>query len=219
MKIAVMQPYFIPYAGYYRLLTHVDCFVVFDCVQFPRRGFVHRNRYPFMDRARWITLPLEKEPIDVSIKDLRFRENASEIVADRLGIMIQQHRLSLTAEEKLLVDHIGRCTGTVTDYLTGLLVAVLEHLGIQPPEIICSSQLDIDPSAKSYERIFAICDRLGADQYINAPGGRDLYCENEFKKRGIKLEFLQPYTGPVWSVLYQALSQDRLTLIRDIKGI
>ena len=59
--IAVMQPYFVPHAGYFRLFAASDLFVVFDCVQFPRRGWVHRNRLPdAQGRARWLTLPLSK---------------------------------------------------------------------------------------------------------------------------------------------------------------
>ena len=38
MKLGIMQPYFFPYAGYFRLFAHVDEFVIFDCVQFRRRG-------------------------------------------------------------------------------------------------------------------------------------------------------------------------------------
>ena len=41
-----MQPYLFPYAGYFRLLSQVDEFVIYDCVQFPRRGRVHRTEVP-----------------------------------------------------------------------------------------------------------------------------------------------------------------------------
>ena len=58
---AVMQPYFFPYAGYFRLFAASDLFVIYDCVQFPRRGWVHRNLLPDASGSeRWLTLPLEK---------------------------------------------------------------------------------------------------------------------------------------------------------------
>ena len=47
MKICIMQPYFIPYPGYYYLHKEVDTFVILDDVQFNRRGFVHRNKVEF----------------------------------------------------------------------------------------------------------------------------------------------------------------------------
>ncbi len=63
--IAVMQPYFFPYAGYFRLMSASDVFVVFDDVQFPRRGRVHRCE---MAPGRWLTLPLAPMPLDTLIK-------------------------------------------------------------------------------------------------------------------------------------------------------
>ena len=83
--IAIMQPYFLPYAGYFRLFSASDLFVIYDCVQFPRRGWVHRNQ--FVDRSgveRWLTLPLEKSRQNTLIRDLRFVPNANEVLSERL---------------------------------------------------------------------------------------------------------------------------------------
>jgi hypothetical protein len=83
--VAIMQPYFFPYAGYFRLFAASDLFVIYDCVQFPRRGWVHRNRLVHVSGAeRWLTLPIEKAPQSVLIRDLRFQPNAAQILADRL---------------------------------------------------------------------------------------------------------------------------------------
>jgi hypothetical protein len=77
LTIAIMQPYFFPYAGYFRLLAASDLFVIYDCVQFPRRGWVHRNKLlDASGEARWLTLPLEKAPQSVLIQDLRFPPDA-----------------------------------------------------------------------------------------------------------------------------------------------
>src|ERR1700750_1484658 len=83
--VAIMQPYFFPYAGYFRLFAASDLFVVYDCVQFPRRGWVHRNRLiDASGRLQWLTLPLEKAPQEVLIRDLRFPLNAAKLLAERL---------------------------------------------------------------------------------------------------------------------------------------
>ena len=68
MRIAIMQPYFLPYAGYFRLLQQTDLFVVYDCVQFIRRGWIHRNRLANMNKElSWLTLQLAKAPQEVRI--------------------------------------------------------------------------------------------------------------------------------------------------------
>ena len=75
--VAVMQPYFMPYAGYFRLFAAADLVAIFDCVQFPRRGWVHRNRLPSRKgEARWLTLPLQKVRTSTQISKLRFTGNA-----------------------------------------------------------------------------------------------------------------------------------------------
>ena len=83
--IAIMQPYFLPYAGYFRLIAQTDIFVIYDCVQFPRRGWVHRNK--LMDangEEQWLTLPLEPAPQDVLIRDLAFPDDAAARIAERV---------------------------------------------------------------------------------------------------------------------------------------
>ena len=85
LTVAIMQPYFIPYAGYFRLFAASDLFVIYDCVQFPRRGWVHRNR--LVDASgteRWLTLPIAKAPREALIRELRFRTDARDVLAERM---------------------------------------------------------------------------------------------------------------------------------------
>ena len=81
--VAIMQPYFLPYAGYFRLFAATDLFVIYDCVQFPRRGWVHRNRLvDASGKERWLTLPLAKVPQRTLIRDLCFASDAIDIRYD-----------------------------------------------------------------------------------------------------------------------------------------
>lgn len=76
MKIAIMQPYYYPYAGYFRLFATTDVFVVLDDVQWNRRGRVHRRTKP---DGTWDTLPIQKTARDTTmIKDLQWQEGASK---------------------------------------------------------------------------------------------------------------------------------------------
>ena len=71
MKIAINQPYYYPYAGYFRLFAASDLFVFLDCVQWNRRGYVHR----YMSKGKWTTLPIKKTDRDSTmIKDLQWQE-------------------------------------------------------------------------------------------------------------------------------------------------
>ena len=85
MNIAIMQPYFLPYAGYFRLFSIADLVVILDCVQFTRRGFIHRNTLPnITNQATFLTLPIKKSSQQTLIKDLTFAENAQQEMYVRL---------------------------------------------------------------------------------------------------------------------------------------
>jgi hypothetical protein len=74
-----MQPYFMPYAGYFRLLAATELFVVYERVQFPRRGWVPRNKLADAHgQPQWLTMPLASAEVDTAICDLRFRSGARE---------------------------------------------------------------------------------------------------------------------------------------------
>ncbi len=131
MKVAIMQPYFFPYAGYFRLFAAADIFVVLDCVQFPRRGWVHRNKlYDRTGVPQWLTLPLVKGDRDtLRICDIQFHANAHEI-------MIEQFRnFPILDKAEIRSPYLYRelCNfdRMPVDYLCATLSTSLKMLGIR----------------------------------------------------------------------------------------
>jgi WbqC-like protein family len=212
-----MQPYFIPYAGYFRLLTQSDLFVIYDCVQFPRRGWVHRNRlFDANGEEKWLTLPLLKAPQDVFIQDLRFPVDASPTLAERLRpfpLPAYDPELRSAMMDVLLATH-----GTVVDYIARVLRFVADHLGLSW-SAIRSSSLQVPESFRGQDRIIEIVRRLGSHQYVNAPGGRALYDPEAFAEAGIVLDFLPPYPGPNASILTRILTERPEALALDIRAV
>jgi hypothetical protein len=215
--IAIMQPYFIPYAGYFRLFAASDLFVIYDCVQFARRGWVHRNRLVDASGAeRWLTLPLEKAPQNVLIRDLRFAPDAAALLAQRL------HPFPSLASDcegaRPIVEALRNVQGRPVDYLERLLKCVVNHLGL-PWNVIRSSTLNLPPSLRGQYRILEIARQLGARRYVNAPGGRRLYDPVGFSNAGVDLCFLPEYQGPNVSILKRLIDEDQENLARDIRAI
>jgi len=209
-----MQPYFIPYAGYFRLITGSDLFVIYDCVQFPRRGWVHRNK--LVDRngqEQWLTMPLEKASQDVLIKDLAFPPDAKREMDERLSAF------SLRSEnaEMLspLLSRIRRTEGRPVDYIVDLLEMVCSLLGFRW-NVLRSSSLDVPDTFRGQDRILEITRRLGGARYLNAPGGRDLYDQKLFTDAGIELAFLPVYEGASGSILKRLLIENPRDLVADI---
>ena len=209
-----MQPYFIPYAGYFRLFVASDLFVIYDCVQFPRRGWVHRNKLlDAAGNAKWITLPLVPAPRDVLIQDLQFPPDAAAEFGRRLR-RFPPVQTRQAAEPVLSALYDIR--GTPVDYIEQLLSSIAIYLSL-PWTTLRSSQLDIPLSFRGQDRILEIARRIGAHDYVNAPSGRVLYDARRFAKAGIGLNFLTDYPGPTSSILTRILREDREALIADIR--
>lgn len=194
LRVAVMQPYLLPYPGYFRLLAAADCFVMLDCVQFNRRGRVHRVQLPGANgAAEWLTLPLARQPRDVLIRDLAFAEDARCTFDARLRRFpwIASGDTGVAAQlQRLLHAPLGR----VIDHLEHGLRLVAELLELRPA-MLRSSTLAVDPALRGQERIIAIVQALGGKEYLNAPGGRHLYDGARFAEAGVRLSFLSPYAG------------------------
>ena len=214
--IAVMQPYFLPYAGYFRLLEAADHFVIFDCVQFPRRGRVHRcDMRTSNGGSSWLTLPIKPGGRSSRICDLAFGgtpEAEFHTRMRRFGIdksVVRQISLPLA-------EHLFGKMGGVVDFLECEL-RLLSHLFGLQVEFSRSSQLDLAPALKAQDRVLEIARRLGATRYVNSPGGRELYDDEAFRAAGIELCFLSSYSGRFFNLLQDVLEFGVSAIAEDIR--
>lgn len=211
--IAVMQPYFLPYAGYFRLFAEADLVCVFDCVQFPRRGYVHRNQLPGVaGQPHWLTLPLAKSPMNVRIADLRFADDAAESLRSRARAFPV-----LRDVRHPLLDAVYEPTGDVVSYLMRLLSIACMEMGL-PSNVLRTTSLQIPYAFSGQERILEICRRLQANRYINLSGGRRLYDANLFERQNVELALFEPWTGANWSILYRLLTEPAGEVARQIRA-
>jgi hypothetical protein len=214
--VAVIQPYFFPYAGYFRLFTAADAVVMFDCVQFPRRGWVHRNRFATSGgEPDWLTLPLEKAPRDARIADLRFAADARTRLEGQLLRFPDLERARRSHEP--LVERMLRVEGqTVAEYLIDLVARVTAALGIERP-LLRSSDFGLPPDLHAQSRVIAAVKAAGGTRYVNPSGGRELYDSASFWQSGIDLGFLTPYEGSYSSVLTRLLAEAPDAIASEIR--
>ncbi|MEP6604482.1 MAG: WbqC family protein [Nitrosospira sp.] len=215
MRVAIMQPYFMPYAGYFRLFAVADLFVALDCVQFPRRGWVHRNRLTDENgELQWLTVPLKKGDRDTTrICDLRFPENAKMVLFEQTRRFPVLQRIGETHSD--LANLLFNVGNDPTEYFISTLTEMAGILGLNCP-VMRSSTLNIDFRFKAQQRIIEIARQLGATGYVNAPGGKDLYDEASFKKAGLTLEFLPHYRGGFSSILERVVDDGVDPVMKEI---
>ena len=212
-KIAIMQPYFFPYLGYYRLLASTDIFVIYDCVQFPRRGWVHRNKFMLINGiSDWLTLPIKKSPQKTKIKDIYFLDDARDKLTQSLEKFLY---LKNRNKSEQLFNLMLNLHENLSTYLISQLKAVSSIFGYTPT-ILRSSSLYISADLKGEDRIIEINKCLDSKVYINSPGGTSLYSIETFKNHGIEIKFLRPYIGSYSSVFERLLLESIDMLKKEI---
>ena len=213
MKISIMQPYFFPYAGYFRLINQTDLFVIYDCVQFPSRGWIHRNRIEINHGLfRWLTLPLKKQPRGTTIKNLEFHHDADVEWYKRLAAFKNQFSKD---DNPALFRFLLQLKASPIDELIASLELTCIQLDI-PFNFVRSSSLDVAGDIRGQDRILEICRLLKAKNYLNASGGRQLYDAKEFKRHGTQLEFLIDYQGSYQSMLQRLFTEDHQAIYQEL---
>jgi hypothetical protein len=192
MKLGIMQPYFFPYIGYFQLMNAVDEFVVYDNIEFTKKGWINRNRILINGQDSFITLPLKKDSDYLDVRDRCLADSWSSEKTKMLNRIKESYRKAPqfdsvypVIEKSILFEE-----SNLFKYILNSLNAVTTYLAIGTPLTI-SSTLTINDTLKADKKVIAICKERNADTYVNPIGGIQLYIKDEFKNVGIDLHFLK----------------------------
>lgn len=191
MIVAVMQPYFFPYLGYFQLMAQCDRFVLLDDVQYVERRWMNRNRILLQGAPAWLTYPVVNGPQTATI-NCRHYVGTAEARRRLLNRVRGAYQSALQCDP--ICELIGACLdcqgSSVADVNAHLLGIVAMKLQINC-ELIRASDLSVESTVRGEQRILAICRQLRASEYVNPIGGVDLYHEEHFAAEGIRLTFLK----------------------------
>jgi hypothetical protein len=190
MKVAIMQPYFLPYIGYWQLIAAVDVFVVYDNIKYTKKGWINRNRFLMNGAEAVFSLPLRKDSDFLDVNQRYLADSYDR--EDLLNRFREAYRKApeFSSVMPLLEKIIRNPVANLFEYIIGSIRAVCEFLEIKTP-LVVSSTIACDHSLKSAERVQAICKALGAETYVNPIGGMELYSKEDFAEQGIDLKFLK----------------------------
>lgn len=186
-----MQPYFFPYLGYWQLIAAVDVYVVYDDVNFVKRSYINRNEIlNGQDRQRF-TLEVLNVKSDEKINNILVGTNKHKLIKT---LQRNYSRAPNFSEAFALLHRIlSQPEKNLAKFLAYSISEICNYLNIKT-QLIISSSINKNESLKGQEKIIDICSILNVDHYINAIGGVDLYSKDEFSKKNIKLNFLDPET-------------------------
>lgn len=195
LTVAIMQPYFLPYIGYFQLMAAVDVFVLYDNIKYTKKGWINRNRFLKNGQDAVFSLPLKSDSDSLNI-DAR-EVSAAFTPSELLNQWRNAYRKAPYFDEVLpVLEHIvnspQRNLFTFIQHALGNICAYLEI----NTRIVISSEVNIDHQLKAQAKVLAICQALGATRYINAIGGQELYDKAVFNQQGIALSFLQSKLMP-----------------------
>lgn len=192
MKLAVMQPYFFPYLGYFQLIFASDKFVSYDDVNYINRGWINRNRILIHGESRYITVPLSEasqfdriNQVNIFEQDVKWRGKMLDTVRMAYG-RAPYKDIGVALLESVLAS---RCE-SIADLALASVKAVVEYLGLVR-DLVRSSQAYDNQHLHGQDRILDICRKENADVYVNAIGGANLYQADRFVLQGCDLKFLR----------------------------
>lgn len=191
VKLAIMQPYFLPYIGYIQLIAAVDKFVVFDDVNYISRGWINRNRMLINGAPITFTIPLSNSSQNKLISDIKILDD-NQWRGKMLRSFQQSYSKAPNFKQtyEMLEGIIAFPSTDLNVFLLNSLQTLAVYLNLKT-NIISSSKKYDNSHLKGEDRIVDICAKEKAEIYLNPIGGFELYKRDVFQKKGVLLNFLK----------------------------
>ena len=190
MIVAIHQPNYLPYIGFFQKMALADVFVILDMVQFSRDSFTQRTRIRTKDDSMWLTIPIEKE---------NYYKPINDVILPKDKTWFKKHKSSIVA-------NYSRCkhfdSSFVDEYYSGCekftklqefnergINYLKDQIGIQT-RTVRASELDLSMGLKSTDLLIEILERVGSDTYLSGLGGKKYIDESKFVAKRIELKYV-----------------------------
>ncbi|MFA9373015.1 MAG: WbqC family protein [Poseidonibacter sp.] len=200
-KIAIMQPTFNPWLGYFDLINSVDKFIFLDTVQLNQQSWQTRNKIKVNNKEYLISIPIVKSTskFDLLIKDTKINETFNFAKKKLLKTIYQEYKKSEYFEKNIsfIEELINFNTNSLCDYNINIIEKICNKLGIKTELIKASSLESIDE--KKSNLVLTLCKNINAQEYYSPFNAKE-YLDKDlilFKQNSIKVIY-QNYKHPVY---------------------
>jgi hypothetical protein len=186
--VAIHQPNYIPWLGYFFKIAHADKFVFLDTVKFPTPGFVNRNSIKTRSGAEWLTIPV--------IRTGRSSQSIAEVETDRVQPWRRRHLMALRSNYgkaphfketfALLELHYKERTGSANSlagFNIGLIRAIASYLMLSAQFVLASDLKNV--SGQKTDLIRDICLVVGGTSYLAGTGAKSYQEDAKLEEVGI----------------------------------
>ena len=208
-----MQPYFLPYIGYFQMVNAVDTFVFYDNVTYIKNGWINRNR---LQGGTIFTIPLKDQSSNRLIEDTEILWNPRQ--TKKLIKTIQQtYSKSPYFNEvfSIVNDLINQQPHTISELAINSVIRFSRYMGIDTTFKIASLE-DYPKGEDKVMSLVNICNSEGIAHYINPIGGQLLYDKPTFKSYGITLNFIE--TQPSLSIIDECFNKSKEELKAQLEN-
>ncbi|WP_353663223.1 WbqC family protein [Hydrogenimonas sp. SS33] len=232
MRLALMQPTFDPWLGYFDLIDYADIFVFLDTVQLNRQSWQTRNRLLLGGKEHLFPLPVinDRSSGKTLIKEARLDFRRFDFRKKLIRTLEQYYRKSPYFDEvhPFLRSLIMYETPFLSEYNTHMIGKICEKTGIATP-LVRLSETSFSSDAQKGALVFDVCRYFDADIYVSPIGAKEYLQQSAglFEESGITVEFqyyqhpqyrqqsevFVPYIG-IFDILYNEGTQKALEIIR-----
>lgn len=199
LTVAIHQPNFFPWLGYFDKISQADIFLFLDDVQFPKKGGTWSNRVKLLigNQARWVTAAIDRNYSGTrAIREMHFLANDRwrEKMLKSLEVNYRSH--PFYSETMVVLEPIILNTeSNIADYNIYAVTKIAQQIGLDTKKLKRSSDLSAEGS--SNELLCSLTLLAGGNTYM-CGGGADGY-QNDviFEKKGVQLHY-QNFEHPIY---------------------
>ncbi len=183
-----MQPYLFPYLGYFQLINVADKFVLYDDVNYIKKGWINRNNIIINGQKKLLTISLASASQNKLINEIEISDNFNKFLKT---LKLNYSKAPFFKPTMALIEKVILYENrNLSLFIKNSLEIILDYLNITS-ELFLSSDIKKNNALKGQHKIIAICKELNATAYINPIGGIELYNKDYFNQNNIKLYFIK----------------------------
>ncbi len=207
MIVAIHQPNFLPWLGYFHKMTHSDVFVLLDSVAFSKNSYTTRSRIQTPQGAHWLTVPV-KHSSGQLISETAINEETDWRKKHLKTLEANFAKATFFREvfDGLSASYAASVGEGLSAFNMRLIRFVAEYLGITTRLVVGSS---LNVTGQATDLLVAILKTLGGTTYLSGTGGSKYQSEEEYTRAGLVLrysDFVHPTYPQLWGPFCAGLS-------------
>ena len=190
MKAVILQPFYLPWIGYFGMIDTADIFVFADDIQFLAKSWHRRNRIKNGNAPKWLTVPVNKH-YGQMINQVNINNSITYKQKNNTLNWKEKHweLISSTYQKAPYFDDYKEDIHEIYtqdwDFLCDLDIYIIEKISkllkLKLPQFIKKSDIN-GLEGKKTDSIINICNKIGANKYVSGPAAKNYIDYTEFQK-------------------------------------